>query len=124
MKKILIIERDQEMRRRLNMAFASAGYQVHSAEGAEDAINLIRDCSSSEYIDLVILDISEGRQPEVMMVVQQRQIPVFTVMNSADKQLIIEMLGRKRTDFIERFIETQKVVLYNGTSGSIEACSI
>ena len=106
---ILIVEQSQAMLDRLTTAFKSAGFIVSKAKNFYAAMLLISESVKTRTpFSLMLLDISGDSYLFFIGNMHQMDFPVLTVRNDADKSLIIEMLNRGSTEFLDHFMETYK----------------
>lgn len=103
---ILVVEQNPAMLEKLCSAFLSAGFDVRKAGSFDSAIKLINE---GNPFRLMLLDISGDCYSYFIESIHDMEFPVLTVRNDLDKSLIIDMLTQGNTEFIERFMEMNKV---------------
>lgn len=106
---ILIVDQNLEVLCRFSAACEHSGYHVQTADRIADAVDLVcRGNTSMSPFDLVIVDISNDRHLGFVADVQKinSNLPVFTIKEAEDKNFIIDLLDHKRTEIIDRFIES------------------
>ena len=110
-RRVLVIEQDPELLGMFAASFTHAGYYAVVTEKVIEAIEIL---VRGEMFDLVVVDISDRNHLDFVAKVQHINIgiPVLTVIDAADKSLIIELLNMKRVDFIEHFIDSYAMASY------------
>lgn len=105
---VIVVEQDPELRNMFKSAFLFSGYQALVTENIHDVAGLIQShiCEDG-FFDLVIVDISDKEHLRLIGKLQNdnMSVPFFTLKDAKDKSLLIELLNKKRTQFIEQYIE-------------------
>ncbi|MBC8458700.1 MAG: response regulator [Deltaproteobacteria bacterium] len=104
--KILIIDRESDIRKTLETLLSKEGYQVRSASGSEEAIDIFK----SEPFDLVIMDInmpgSNGLQVMRKIKKLDEKIEVIILTGSASVDNAVQALRNNGAfDFLTKPLE-------------------
>ncbi|MEE4377104.1 MAG: EAL domain-containing protein [Candidatus Competibacteraceae bacterium] len=107
--KILAVDDDQRMLQSLEKLLLTAGYEVQTAQGGQQAISLLE----RERYDIALLDIimPEVGGHQVMDFIQQRNINTMIVVVSGDTSIesAIESLRRGAYDFLRKPYTTEEL---------------
>jgi two-component system, NtrC family, nitrogen regulation response regulator NtrX len=111
---ILVIDDEKNIRRTLTMVLEGAGYDVHSAETAEEGFALLE----AEEIDFLILDIRLPGMSGLEMLEKLRasdvawaQLPVLVMSGHASLQEAVNAVKLGATDFLEKPLNRDRLII-------------
>lgn len=113
MKHVLIVEDQPSGRFILERAFKKSGYSVSTAENGLEALEIIENQENSD-VDLVLTDIEMPKMsgPELIDKIIEKEFPLPVVVMTAygTKNLVIELMRKGCTEYIEKPYEPYDVV--------------
>jgi sigma-B regulation protein RsbU (phosphoserine phosphatase) len=114
-KHVLIVDDEPHLRFAVAIALRKEGYMVSEAENGESAFEMIltRHRLASQY-DLLILDIQMPAMSGIELIDELRKhditIPVFAVSGFGDKALLLELLRRGCSEFLDKPFMPEEII--------------
>lgn len=111
---VLVVDDEKNIRRTLTMVLEGEGYNVHTAETAEDALELLE----GEEIDLAILDVRLPGMSGLDLLERIKAgpkprpaLPVLVISGHASLQEAVEAVKLGAIDFMEKPLDRTRVVI-------------
>ncbi len=114
MNKILVVDDEKGMRDFLSIMLKKEGYEVITADGGAEAIDLVKD-NSLDLLDLVITDIKMPRLDGLTVLSATRErdphIPVIMITAFASTETAVEAMKKGAYDYITKPFKVDEIKL-------------
>ncbi len=107
---IYIVEKEEALGKSLKAFFETSGYNVHLYAAAEDFIKKYNDDNPSCILSNVHLNGLSGMELQKIMIKKYNHIPVILMTDQGDISMAIEALKNGAFDFIEKPLDTDKLL--------------